>query len=371
MKKLKHVMMIGVAIIMLFMMATNVKAEESTLTWTDSSKIEVSLTKEEASDKYYHVFLNVKGFEKMGGDTNRTYYIYIKNGNEAPIVPETGRIENADYIVAVESGEYKYQIDEWIGNAGDVYVWIYEGQNEAGDASTKQNKCIVSGVKLERPEQNKVGEKIQCYLFNTNTTTFLYEPGKSNRKVNVKIGTITDNNAILKSIKNGEKDGLEKLLAYGKNAKSIYSTTVFVGVGGGPAIAKNLNLVNKQYYYAYLTVENADGTWYPVEDIGLYQATVDERYNIKNLTRYGDKNFTWELAEEPTKNPETPAEKPDDKTEKPANTNKPSSDRDNTTATGKLPQTGLNTVVIISIIGIVGVIAIIGAMKYKKYNIKY
>lgn len=296
--------------------------------------------------------------------------IYVRNGNTEPTVTksDTGRINNADFDLTT-TGIKKFKINDWIGNAGDIYVWIYEEQTNL-ENTTKEHKSIVSGIKLERLETNKVGEKIHCYLFDTNTTTFLYEPGESERKVNVKIGTITDN-TILKAIKNGEKDGLEKLLAYGKNAKSIYSTTVSVGVAGGPAIAKKLNLVNNQYYYAYLTVENADGTWYPVEDIGLYQANVNEKYNIKNLTRYGDKNFTWELSEEPTKKPDASGDKKEttNKIEKP--TNKPSNNKDNTTATGKLPQTGLNTIIVISSMGIIGIIATIGAIKYRKYNIKY
>ncbi|MCI9039877.1 MAG: hypothetical protein HFJ29_08525 [Clostridia bacterium] len=71
MKKLKFAIMLGLAIVMLLVMTTNVKAEVDTLNWTDSSKIEMSLTKEVPSVKYYDVYLNVKGLEEVGGETQR------------------------------------------------------------------------------------------------------------------------------------------------------------------------------------------------------------------------------------------------------------------------------------------------------------
>ena len=86
--------------------------------------------------------------------------IYVRNGNTEPTVTksDTGRINNADFDLTT-TGIKKFKINDWIGNAGDIYVWIYEEQTNL-ENTTKEHKSIVSGIKLERLETNKVGEKI-------------------------------------------------------------------------------------------------------------------------------------------------------------------------------------------------------------------
>ena len=146
MKKLKFAIILGLAIVMLLVMTTNVKAEVDTLNWTDSSKIEMSLTKEVPSVRYYDVYLNVKGLEEVGGETQRKYYIYVRNGNTEPTVTksETGRINNADFDLTT-TGIKKFKINDWIGNAGDIYVWIYEEQTNL-ETQQRSIKVLFQGL---------------------------------------------------------------------------------------------------------------------------------------------------------------------------------------------------------------------------------
>ena len=97
-----------------------------------------------------------------------------------------------------------------------------------------------------------------------------------------------------------------------------------------------------------MVLDDENGKYFPVEDVSLYQALVYEENNgeiNKNLFDYLDKNFKWNLGDDDTT-------------------------IDNTTATGKLPQTGASIVIYVAITLVI-VAGVIFAVKYKKYNIKY
>ena len=324
-------------------------------TWTDASKIKMSLTKVETTGKYYDVVLNITGLEK-----NKDYYFYVVSGTTKPTVTtETnGRINNATFsITGNQNTEIKKTLrKDMIEKNGDIHVWIYETQKDTINIGNVVNECIVLGTKMQRPIQNKLGSRMLCYFFSNYTSSYVYEPVQEheNRKINLKIGTVTDQ-SILRAIKNGDADCLTKLLNYAKSAKSpTYTGTIGVG-SNEKSITGNMKLVDQQYYYVYMTLEGENGTYYPVEDVSLYQARIGEEIG-KNLWDYLDSNFKWNLS--------------DEEPNKPSGTQKPA-DKDNTTATGKLPQTGINTVIIILAIGVTIVGAVVGARKYKEYNIKY
>ncbi len=321
-------------------------------TWTDASKIKMSLTKAETTGKYYDVALNITGLEK-----NRDYYFYVVNGTTKPTVTtETnGRINNATFaIIGNQNTEIKKTLGrDVIEKNGDIHVWIYETQKDTINIGKVVNECIVLGTKVQRPIQNKLGSRMLCYFFSGYTSSYVYEPVQEykNRKINLKIGTVTDQ-SILRAIKNGDADCLTKLLNYAKSAKSpTYTGTIAVG-SNEKSITGDMKLVDQQYYYVYMTLEGENGTYYPVEDVSLYQARIGEEIG-KNLWDYLDSNFKWNLSDEEPSKPTKPV------------------DKDNTTATGKLPQTGINTIVVILAIGVAIVAAVVGARKYKEYNIKY
>lgn len=298
------------------------------IVWTDPSNIKFTVTED--------FYLKVTGLKEDG-----KYYGFISNGKIAPTVPDTGWIENENLPVTNKPG---FPISKYLEKSGDVYVWIYETQIVN---NVRQNKCIIEAQKIERPALKKIGTRMHCYFFNSYTGTFLYEAYnyENARKINLKIGKVTDKN-ILRAIKNGETDCLQKLLDYAKNADSIYTGTV--SLGQSEAIANKLNLIDDEYYYVYMVLDDENGKYFPVEDVSLYQALVYEENNgeiNKNLFDYLDKNFKWNLGDDDTT-------------------------IDNTTATGKLPQTGASIVIYVAITLVI-VAGVIFAVKYKKYNIKY
>ena len=297
------------------------------IVWTDPSNIKFTVTED--------FYLKVTGLKEDG-----KYYGFISNGKIAPTVPDTGWIENENLPVTNKPG---FSISKYLEKSGDIYVWIYETQIVN---NVRQNKCIIEAQKIERPALKKIGTRMKCYFLNEETSTHLFEAYnyENARKINVKIGKVTDK-SILRAIKNGETDCLQKLLDYAKNADSIYTGTV--PLGRSESITNKLNLVNDEYYYVYMVLDDENGKYFPVEDVSLYQALTYEKdgKTSKNLFDYLNDNFKWNLGNDDTT-------------------------IDNTTATGKLPQTGASIVIYVAITLII-VAGVIFAIKYKKYNIKY
>lgn len=297
------------------------------IVWTDPSNIKFTVTED--------FYLKVTGLKEDG-----KYYGFISNGKIAPTVPDTGWIENENLPVTNKPG---FSISKYLEKSGDIYVWIYETQIVN---NVRQNKCIIEAQKIERPALKKIGTRMKCYFLNEETSTHLFETYnyENARKINVKIGKVTDK-SILRAIKNGETDCLQKLLDYAKNADSIYTGTV--PLGRSESITNKLNLVNDEYYYVYMVLDDENGKYFPVEDVSLYQALTYEKdgKTSKNLFDYLNDNFKWNLENDDTT-------------------------IDNTTATGKLPQTGASIVIYVAITLVI-VAGVIFAIKYKKYNIKY
>ena len=297
------------------------------IVWTNPSNIKFTVTED--------FYLKVTGLKEDG-----KYYGFISNGKIAPTVPDTGWIENENLPVTNKPG---FSISKYLEKSGDIYVWIYETQIVN---NVRQNKCIIEAQKIERPALKKIGTRMKCYFLNEETSTHLFEAYsyENARKINVKIGKVTDK-SILRAIKNGETDCLQKLLDYAKNADSIYTGTV--PLGRSESITNKLNLVNDEYYYVYMVLDDENGKYFPVEDVSLYQALTYEKdgKTSKNLFDYLNDNFKWNLGNDDTT-------------------------IDNTTATGKLPQTGASIVIYVAITLVI-VAGVIFAIKYKKYNIKY
>lgn len=297
------------------------------IVWTDPSNIKFTVTED--------FYLKVTGLKEDG-----KYYGFISNGKIAPTVPDTGWIENENLPVTNKPG---FPISKYLEKSEDIYVWIYETQIVN---NVRQNKCIIEAKKIERPALKKIGTRMKCYFYNEETSTNLFEAYdyENARKINVKIGKVTDK-SILRAIKNGETDCLQKLLDYAKNADSIYTGTV--PLGRSESVTNKLNLVNDEYYYVYMVLDDENGKYFPVEDVSLYQALTYEKdgKTSKNLFDYLNDNFKWNLGNDDTT-------------------------IDNTTATGKLPQTGASIVIYVAITLVI-VAGVIFAIKYKKYNIKY
>ena len=324
--------------------------------WTDASKASIKVIKETGGDvNFQYYYLSIDGITPSSAESN--IYVYLTNGKNKPNLKtdENNIIKSEGYIVysngkkfIEQLKKYKLGVDEKgegiLEKNGDIYAWIVEERKIKNSTTKYENKFIVEGYKVSRPELNSLGNRMRVYINQKETSIFSHNPNntsmKTNRKVKIKIGKV-DNANILRAIKNKESGALNKLLEYSKSAKSIY--TITCPIGKSSSIVSKLGIENKQYYYGYFELDDENGKYYPVEDVMLYQGVNDK--NNQLLYNYLDSKFVWTLSDE------TPT--------------KPSEDK--TVASGTLPQTG-ETMIIIGSIAIITVIAVVAGIQIKKYK---
>lgn len=317
------------------------------LTWTDFSKAKVRLETENYGTTLQKVILVIDGVDVIGGTSNeiaQRYQIYVSN--DAKDIPDLTAIEKWDYvngIYADSTEDIRYYIDKDKYQLGGeyLYVWVREQQRVDGKV---QYKMQVNAARVERIKQWPLGTRFKAYFFSDRTSFYLWDYYNLDLKgsVKYKIGKVTDIK-ILKSIKNGEANCLEKLLEYAKNSASIYSGTA--PISSSDEILSKVNLVDNQYYYVYVELDTENGKYYPIEDVSLYQAQITNNESINMLYNYLDDEFVWNLNDEEL--PSTPKEPEDD-----------------TTSTEKLPNTGKTIITAIAIISII----MVGIVTFKKYK---
>lgn len=320
-------------------------------TWADVSKMKVEVTQEDFATK-----IKINGISSVSGhfygaflSKNKISKSDVTNSNGSPKVDESVYILENNNGWVLDSNKVRQMLEL----AGDTYLYIYEYyyNQEASDVSYK-GEFIVKDYVVPRPEV-KLGSRIKCYFFGQGTgegmdgytSTFLYTPHseETSRKIKLKIGKITDTN-ILRAIKNGETDCLSRLLDYAKKADKVYEATIPFGYKKD-MITDKFDIVDKGYYYVWMVMDDENGTYYPVEDVSLYQGLVDETIG-KNLFDYLSDEFKWNIGDDPA-----PTQKPDD-----------------TTIKGKLPQTG-QTVGIILVVIVASVAGVIFYIKQKEYKL--
>ena len=87
-------------------------------------------------------------------------------------------------------------LDNIAAENGDLYIWVCEV-----DKLTSVPKILVNAKKIERLTQLPLGSRVITNLEDDLTTILSREPlGDNTRKINVKIGHVSDT-SILKSIK--------------------------------------------------------------------------------------------------------------------------------------------------------------------------
>lgn len=346
--KNKRIVISLIVFLLIALFSINVYAEDEDPTpptsseWTDLSgiKMEIQDVKDILGNKEQKLRISNIPTDKL--KSTSAYHVIISNiaNSEVKYNSETETFEGEVYILNNDKAEEEIdnKISSYVEKNGDIYVSIIEYRTE-----TKDYKKIIADQKMVRPALNPLGQRILATFYDDATIMYFKESmdAESARKVNLKIGTITDSD-ILVSIKNGETNCLQKLIDYAKSAQSIYTATV--PVGKSDSITSNMNLVDGAYYYVYMEMEDENGKYYPVEDVSLYQAIVNDMTG-KNLFNYLDDNFKWNLDESKVN--------PSDS----SNTKK-----DTTLANTILPKTGIAT-----IIGIVTAILIINVIivKYK------
>lgn len=333
------------------------------------------------SSAKYELLYDIDVDLKITGVTPKeeNYYHYIiTSNNTKPTISKTSYgaldtdiVTDATYLSVNTEENYIYarNLDKYVELNQDLYLWIIEDVKlEAAYAIDEENgyishstKFVVEGEKLTRPELpqlNLILNSLSIWGGENSSNTeelsrihFRFPTAVENRKFKLKIGKVTDN-SILQKIQNNDYSGITTLLTYAKNNNAVYTadltTTSENYYRNDKALFDGLSLLqDKAYYYIYVEFDDEDGKYYPIEGVTLGQAWIGSSGKYWNLYAYTTDNFEWNnLSSTPTEIEKK--EEPDD-----------------TVATGKLPNAGSRTFIIISISVLVVVICII---YYKKYN---
>lgn len=249
----------------------------------------------------------------------------------------------------------KNSVTKYVEENGELYCWILEnkfvdGKFQIGDFYS---------VKVERPKLNSLGKRITAYVMQSATSIFLHEANEiDSRKANIKIGKMTDNNILL-SIKNSESNCLQKLMDYAKKSTPIYTAKDLNLQIPNKSITDKFEIVNGEYYYVYMEMQDEEGKYYPVEDVWLYQGLVGK--DLRDLAEFGGTRFKWNLDSD--KNNNTTNEPTSNKT-----TTTKNQEVDKTTAQTILPRTGIKITQIAILLLILSICSAILIGKVKKYK---
>ena len=290
MKILKKILICTIFFIIVFTINNFVSADTN---WTDFSNAKLELMKNSSSwYSSYALLINNVSFSTEEG-TN--YYVFIQNSSTKPDFGDT--IEelqsNCTEILYSYSSKVVPYMDRFIERNGDIYIWIVEGKEDG------THKEVLSAKKIDKPELGKVGTR---FIINFDITDFSIIPcipTYDSRAVTMEIGKVEDEDLLI-SIKKGETDALDNLLAYAKSAEPLCTkrNTMY---GGGTRVDSLLKLDRGDYYYVYVDLDTEDGQFRDVEDVSLYQAINKkqvegcnfELYEGTTLANYLSEDFLW------------------------------------------------------------------------------
>lgn len=308
--------------------------------WTDLSKIKYSIDVEEFSYK-------IK-FENIEYKSKHNYYVFFTHNDEKLNIEkeENNKIKNTKYNLF--EGINSIKIDSEIELSGEIYLYIVEEQRDysKNDIISYTSKILIEKEKIARPEQKGLTKRIVNYYFSLGNIgsgdIFLKEPFSEGRKLNIKIGKISDK-TILNAIKNKDASAMTQFLNYAKQQTNGKTYTI-IGDGSSNLNVKNIDLkvTGGEYYYAYFSMDNENGKYVDVEDCMLYQPlSIDEENPW--IISMNDDRFKWYESDDSTP------------------TVIPTQD-DTTMKTDKLPQTGVGIGLTLSIL----LVALFGVVMFKK-----
>lgn len=304
------------------------------------------------------------------------YHYIITSNNTKPTLSftsygalDTDVVTEAKYLSVNTEENYIYarNLDKYVELNQDLYLWVVEDVKLESYYATGEStyishstKFVVEGEKLTRPELPQLNLILKSFSIwggenSANTEEyssiyFRFPTAVENRKFKIKVGRVTDN-TILQKIQNNDYSGITSLLTYAKNNNAVYTadlTTTREGhFNADKALFDGLSLLeNKAYYYIYVEFDDENGKYYPIEGVTLGQAWISSSNTYWDLWAYTNENFEWNnLSSTPTET---------EKKEEP----------DNTVATGKLPQTGVEFGIVLVIITLLGVSVFV----YRKYS---
>ena len=324
-------------------------------------------------------YLKITDIKETNDENEFSYYYKITDSTTVPKSEynKTNEIYDDGWkILAISNGKADSNdkdITSEVELNQELHLWILVYENISIDGVN--TKLLVKDVELTRPEFPKYQNIFDTTILSNKGTLIGFnipwsyedDPKFRIKSFNIKIGEITDYD-ILKSIKNNESDGFEKLLTYAKAENSpLYNKTLttsgkrdgFSSDDGDELIALS-NLEDEKYYYMYAVLDDEDGKFYPVEGVTL--AMADTFYDTTGdwfMFFMGEKDFKWPYFETLDDGEGTEKE--------PTQTQISTPKKDETTANGVLPYTGKGLVIML-LIATLTVLAIVFYRKNQKYR---
>ena len=312
--------------------------------WTDFSKAKFTLKKNNGTT----ATIEISGITPK---EDSVYDLYITSNGNKPDTKEPGFGLDYDKNTNTLKTFSGYQIAEIVEKNQDLYVSVLE-------LTTKGSDIVVYGKKLDRYAEPKYNDAFFATFMTEDANQIVMNfthSDKNDRKMQIKIGKITDT-SILQKIKNNDA-----LMSYAKSNNGIYNQTVDSDkksssiqfcAGSYYDRKESINLKgleNKAYYYLYVKTDDENGKFVSNEAVTLAISSINsEGYG---LFFYGNERFAWEGIGEV------------------ANTGNNDGDNngDQTVAPSKLPQTGVGYFVA-TVIGLVALVGIVSYKQYRKYN---
>ena len=314
--------------------------------WTDFSNAKFELKKDGISN----AIVEISGVTPK---ENYSYYLFITSNNNKPTVDGNISDERITLIYDKDSKKLKSVEAEKVANYvelnQDLYATVLERKGLTDNISTYGNK-------LTRYSESKYSDAFHATFMTHNedqiVTNFTHSQ-TNNRKIQIKVGKITDT-SILKKIQSKNSKGFEELLSFAKSNSGIYDQTVSadkddcyaIEYNAGSSSTKGNSVINikglehEAYYFLYIKTDDENGKYISNEAVTLAQANVYD--NGWGLFFYGSSDFKW--SEWGT------------------------TGGDDSVAPGILPKTGAEYVMYGGLILVMSVSGFVAYKKYKKYN---
>ncbi len=318
--------------------------DEDEVVWTDFSKAKFELKKSGAIG----AVIEISGVTPTEGSI---YHIYLSDDGSAPVADVVGYKDDLALTYDKDSKTFKC-IDLEVRNAVELNKDIYVSVSELNAKADEH--VILSGKKLTRYVEPKYSDAFFATFMTSDAdqivTNFTHS-SENNRKLQIKIGKITDQN-ILQKIKNQDSAGFADLLKYAKSNAGIYNETLnadkdtssieynaYAGEDTGNKVIQLNGVADKAYYYLYVKTDDENGKYFPNEAVTLALSS-NTSDNHWSMFFYGQEDFEWIDFGDGS---------------------------DNTIATGTIPQTG-ETAMVAIVIALVSVLGVVGYINYKKYR---
>ena len=314
--------------------------------WTDFSNAKFELKKDGTSKAIIEI-------SNVIAKDDSSYYLFINSNNNKPNVSSDMNDKILYMSYDKENKMFKTtdtsKVAKYVELNQDLYITILEKQ------SYNSEKVVVYGEKLNRFDEPKYSDAFHATFMTIDTdqiVTRFTHSGENNRKMQIKVGKVTDS-TILQKIKNKDSSGFASLLSLAKSNDGIYNKTVAVNgndyaieycAGGG--WSKENEVINLQglkdgeYYFLYVKTLDENGKYIEQEAVTLAQANVLD--NHWSMFFYGSSDFKWADF---------------------GNT-----EVDNTTADGNLPQAGVKEMIWTSFIVVLLGVGTFSYIQYRKNN---